>query len=97
MCAQMCRLKHALKSSCVLYLDVCVIIHATGLSGSSLPIGNVYTAGKITLLTIEILFQLPGILSSENLSTLRSYVQMSLFLMGNNLHDFMCKTIVFSV
>lgn len=62
-----------------------------------MPIGNVHTVGKITLLTIEILFQLPGILSSENLSTLRSYVQMYLFLMGNNLHDFMCKTIVFSV
>lgn len=86
MCAQMCRLKHELRSSCVLYLDVCVTIHATGLPGSSLPIGNVYTAGKITLLTIEILFQFPGILSSENLSTLRSYVQMSLFLMGNNIH-----------
>lgn len=62
-----------------------------------MPIGNVYTVGKITLLTIEILSQLPGILSSENLSTLRSYVQMPLFLKGNNLHDFMCKTIVFSV
>lgn len=72
-------------------------MYASGLPRSSMSIGNVYSVGKITLLTIEMLFQLPGILSSENLSTLRSYVQMSLFLMGNNFHDFMCKTIVFSV